>query len=752
MIDKLKKLFSPKASPLTRKWLLSYILILIIPLITNSISQIYSYTKLKEELLHSNTNLVAQMNSDLDRLLSSAQRMALNVARMDSVKNLFWLDTQGQVTTQEMFRTTIEIGNGNGNEEIAGEYFLYLPQSKLIVGASTATTLEDCYQLRGVQTDFAVWQQQIINGSGWQSYATNGGGEFCFVNQLQDGGAVIAVVTPGNLSAVVNANADHSGIYVYDQNNDNYVFLGAVPVEQMLEGKEFIESYGAVQTSTFTTVYRKMNYTSFYLAYTMSNHVFWGQIYSVIFSFLLSVLLCLVIGFAASYYFSKKNIKPFEQIASLFDETDSGERLKQNDYQSIYRAVADAVESRKDTLRQLEKQNSVLLEMQLRKLLNGQVESFLADQESFQKQILFQSDYFLVCLLYVEDFEESNLQQEESFQKIYDIIVEIIAQSLTDALDQYDIVYVLQENGVATVILNQLMGQKQTKTQLQTLLWNFSETLYEKYHITLSIYVGDWQTSLYGIGSSYQHALTTMEKGVLVSKEAITWYEDICENEVTQYYYPLDKEHFMASALKEGNLVEASEIFEQIWQANFAGGTDNPYGKWIINNLVNLLIKTALDLEAKNQEPFAAALHLDRIASSGQHPTIIHDRLSNAIDRICNVAKSFEKVEGDVSISEKVSEYIMEHYQDQNLSINLLGETFQLTPHYLSKLFKEQTGKTLLDFIHSVRLDHAKELLSKREKNMEEIAIQVGYTNRVTFTRAFKKYCGITPGKYLETL
>ncbi len=74
MIDKFKKLFSQKASPLTRKWLLSYILILIIPLITNSISQIYSYTKLKEELLHSNTNLVAQMNSDLDRLVPSGWR------------------------------------------------------------------------------------------------------------------------------------------------------------------------------------------------------------------------------------------------------------------------------------------------------------------------------------------------------------------------------------------------------------------------------------------------------------------------------------------------------------------------------------------------------------------------------------------------------------------------------------------------------------------------------------------------------
>ena len=140
MADKMKKLFSAKMSSLTRKWLLSYILILVIPLVTNLFSQIYSYAKLKEELIQSNTNLVAQINSDLDRLFSSAQRMALDVAYAESVQNLLQMDKLGQVDVRDIYNMTLEIEQNSKYEEVTGSYFIYLPETGYVITSSRVVT------------------------------------------------------------------------------------------------------------------------------------------------------------------------------------------------------------------------------------------------------------------------------------------------------------------------------------------------------------------------------------------------------------------------------------------------------------------------------------------------------------------------------------------------------------------------------------------------------------------------------------
>lgn len=69
---------------------------------------------------------------------------------------------------------------------------------------------------------------------------------------------------------------------------------------------------------------------------------------------------------------------------------------------------------------------------------------------------------------------------------------------------------------------------------------------------------------------------------------------------------------------------------------------------------------------------------------------------------------------------------------------------------YLSSFFKEQTGENLSDYINRVRLSKAKLLLKGSNMTVNEAALKTGYNNCNTFIRVFKKYEGITPGKYKE--
>lgn len=169
MTDKIKRLFLGNTLSLTRKWLLSYILILVIPLITNLFSQVYSYVKLKEELIQSNTNLTAQINSELDRLFSNAQRMAGDVAHTAAVQKLLQVEGQSNVNMRDIYKMTLEIEQTGTYREATGAYFIYLPAQEYVIMPTSVVTLKEYHQIKGITTEYAVWKKQIEEGNGWQS-------------------------------------------------------------------------------------------------------------------------------------------------------------------------------------------------------------------------------------------------------------------------------------------------------------------------------------------------------------------------------------------------------------------------------------------------------------------------------------------------------------------------------------------------------------------------------------------------------
>lgn len=101
-------------------------------------------------------------------------------------------------------------------------------------------------------------------------------------------------------------------------------------------------------------------------------------------------------------------------------------------------------------------------------------------------------------------------------------------------------------------------------------------------------------------------------------------------------------------------------------------------------------------------------------------------------------------------VIETVKAYILQHYTEE-LELSKLAEAVYLTPSYLSKLFKTETGETITDFLISVRIDRAKELLRDRSAlKTYEIGEKVGYADPAYFNKVFKKVVGCTPKEYRD--
>lgn len=99
------------------------------------------------------------------------------------------------------------------------------------------------------------------------------------------------------------------------------------------------------------------------------------------------------------------------------------------------------------------------------------------------------------------------------------------------------------------------------------------------------------------------------------------------------------------------------------------------------------------------------------------------------------------------SVVKKICDYIDGHYHE-NLTRNDLAEIVYLSPDYIARLFKKETGMSLIDYITDKRIKIAKDLLKHTDLPIHVISEKVGYENYSYFTKLFKKVTKKTPRDY----
>jgi two-component system response regulator YesN len=102
------------------------------------------------------------------------------------------------------------------------------------------------------------------------------------------------------------------------------------------------------------------------------------------------------------------------------------------------------------------------------------------------------------------------------------------------------------------------------------------------------------------------------------------------------------------------------------------------------------------------------------------------------------------------AVIRRVKEIIGQKYSER-LSVNSLAQEAYLTPTYLCVLFKQQTGKTINEYITLERIRRAKELLTDSNILLYDVCFMVGYLSPSYFSKLFKKYTGLTPSEFRES-
>ena len=95
----------------------------------------------------------------------------------------------------------------------------------------------------------------------------------------------------------------------------------------------------------------------------------------------------------------------------------------------------------------------------------------------------------------------------------------------------------------------------------------------------------------------------------------------------------------------------------------------------------------------------------------------------------------------------EAQEYIEKHYKEK-FSLNRIAGSLYVNGSYLLRLFKANTGHTLLWYHHHVRCEKAGEILADGRFSISEAGEAVGFASSSHFTHIFKKMTGKTPSEY----
>jgi len=106
-----------------------------------------------------------------------------------------------------------------------------------------------------------------------------------------------------------------------------------------------------------------------------------------------------------------------------------------------------------------------------------------------------------------------------------------------------------------------------------------------------------------------------------------------------------------------------------------------------------------------------------------------------------------QELSGYSQLTRHIIHYVEEHYQE-SLSLKLLGEQFHISSNYVSRLFKQEVGRGLFDYINELRIQKAKQLLKDYRYKIYDVAEMVGFNNQAHFAIVFQKYTGLPPKQY----
>lgn len=209
----------------------------------------------------------------------------------------------------------------------------------------------------------------------------------------------------------------------------------------------------------------------------------------------------------------------------------------------------------------------------------------------------------------------------------------------------------------------------------------------------------------------------------------------------------LVEEPALIAAIKRGDRPVAREIINRVLVGIYFLGRERPsLLKSFILELVVTMSRSAVEAGADPSEllgaNYSCFAELARIDGEEE----LCAWLVSMLERMMDAIKQNKQYPSSVLLGAALK-YMQEHLHE-DISRDDVADVACLSPSHFSRVVKQTFGHSFTDLLARMRVEKARELLSRTEKSLIRICLDCGFSDQSYFTKVFQKYTGRTPGEY----
>lgn len=759
-----KKLFSKGKGQFLTSFLSYYIIILCIPLMVGIGLYFYSSNVIQDEVTKANKVVIEQLKLTIDHRLYSVRDFTMQLGADENIESIMYV--HNELSTSNRYTLIYLVDNFiayNVSNDFIEDFFIYFNNSNTIIGPNGYTSIKGMNDNSFYENTwyFPKWTQILQQAYRGQLYPVFLENTDTIESVIYLQSLPVAVFNEPEAIVVMKLNTAYFNDLMGSVTETS---SGQATFAIIDEDENIIYSYGkrdlvpelanmdlGDKSEGFVSISKRYDHYVYVSKSDVANWRYLTIIPSQVFNrrvtgarniALASLLLIIFLSLFAIMYVKRKRYDP---LAATIDLLKNDEKAQGTDAFAYLQSTVARTLSEKLSMEENMLHNRDYLQSYfLMRLVSQRID----DQDAYGPLIDYYGidlnhAYTSVVIFYLNTQDDRSIRENVEFVNFLEAIKETFKETFITEEEVLASLYPVYFNGMLVCLIN-YSELIQLDNGIVHWLNGFKESLQS---IDVSVAVSRGKKSIEEISTAYDEALQALERKLVYGKSGVSQYSaSQTGKKITQIKYYQYENNF-TTLMDNGEYDKAKNVIKNLFNLVLNQEHMNiNIVKCRMFGIINILMNTVEKLN----------LPADLISFDELYAKLVGfysiEELSGEILRTLEVIKVYMNKDsfGKGSIIDQVVKFIETHYNDPNLSVSQLADDFHMDMSILSRKFKKEQQINLSDYIHLKRLDAGKRMIVESKETIKSIAIQCGYLNSDVFIRVFKRYEGMTPGKFRQ--
>ena len=244
----------------------------------------------------------------------------------------------------------------------------------------------------------------------------------------------------------------------------------------------------------------------------------------------------------------------------------------------------------------------------------------------------------------------------------------------------------------------------------------------------------------------YSQSLEALEYSLVIKEECYTYYNDILpfqrkENDWSAEVESIEK--IITHCTEEELQLEVEKLLQKLQAAHYNLNEYQIVVLEILFAISRLYKKYQISYDEEFVDSKNMAVKILALDTGKE--------LDNWLMNYCKLIRTLiqkKQIDNNVILATNAMKMVEKNFRDPTLSVETVCGELHVSSSYFSKIFKQETGTTFLNYLIHRRMEEAKRLLNQTDYKSHVIGEMVGYPEPNYFSYVFKKNCGVSPAKY----